>query len=295
MMINIYDFICSNASFFHQLKFGKSGDIFIDYLCPIREEKTRAWCHKNCLMYVVQGRKGYSNVKDYYQSEKHQVLFIRKGGVILHQFKGPYRALIFMFEDNLIRDLLSEYPILLTAPIKDPDFNNKPTITPLSSNPFVKSIFISSLDYLKDPTDESAISLEIKFKELVINILRNNNENTFTSYLSWLCNSSDASFIKLIRENSSYNFTTKELARVACMSQSTFKREFARIFATSPGKWLREQRIIRAIALLRNTQKSISEIAFDLGYSDTAAFSKAVKMATHINPTDYREKSSNLA
>ena len=200
-MINIYDFICSKASYFDQLKFGDKGDIFIDYLCPIQEKKARAWSHKNCLMYVVQGVKGYGSLNQYHQTQKHQLLFIRKGGIILHQyFQEPYRALIFMFDDAVIKEFISEYPTLVqSASLKGIDYSNQQPITVLNSNSFVKSIFISSLDYLKNPTTESTISLEIKFKELFINILRDKHSNMFATYLSWLCHTSEATFIKLMR------------------------------------------------------------------------------------------------
>lgn len=61
----------------------------------------------------------------------------------------------------------------------------------------------------------------------------------------------------------------------------------------SPGKWLDQQRISSAIALLVNTSKTISEIAFDLGYSDASAFTKAFKRATDKNPAYYRKKESS--
>lgn len=294
-MINMYDFICSNSSFFDQLKFGDQGDVFIEYLCPIQEKKARVWSHKNCLMYVVQGKRIYDSLNYIHKTGKHQLLFIRKGGIILHQyFQEPYRALIFMFDDAVIKKLISEYPALLEpAPSKNPDFDTQPTIIALHLNPFIESVFFSSLDYLKMPTAESAISMEIKFKELVINILRDKESNSFSHYLSWFCNASDAAFIKLMRENSHYNFTTKELARIACMSLSTFKREFERIFGVTPGKWLRQQRMEMAIRLLHTTEKSIVEIAFDIGYNDAAAFSKAFKKATNQSPSDYRERSKS--
>lgn len=71
-------------------------------------------------MYVVQGVKGYAAVNHYHQSREHQLFFVRKGGIVLHQyFEKPYRALIFMFDDEVIKELISEYPTLLnTANIK---------------------------------------------------------------------------------------------------------------------------------------------------------------------------------
>src|SRR4051812_24926556 len=100
--INIYDFICSTSSYKDQLKFGRSGEMFIDYHCTITDDHSRVWSHKNCLIYIVQGRKGYESLDNFHLSNNHQVLFIRKGGFILHQqFGKPYHALIFMFEDAL--------------------------------------------------------------------------------------------------------------------------------------------------------------------------------------------------
>lgn len=285
-MINIYDFICSNASYFDQLKFGNDEKIFIDYLCPITEDKARAWSHKNCLMYVVQGSKGYAPANYYHLSQEHQFLFVRKGGIILHQdFKTPYRALIFMFDDSSIKEFFGEYPELLVH--GGNDFIESPAISELPSSIFIRSVFISSLDYLKSPAVENSISLELKFKELLVNVMREKDANSFRGYLSQICNNEAASFIKLMRENSQYNFTSKELARIACMSLSTFKRVFIKHFGIPPGKWLHEQRIARAIALLAHDSNSVSEIAFELGYSDAAAFSKAFKLATKLSPVEY--------
>lgn len=289
-MINIYDFICSNSSHFAQLKFGNDEKIFIDYLCPITEEKARVWSHKNCLMYIDKGAKGYSSIDYYHKSDEQQVLFIRKGGYILNQyFEKPYRALIFMFDDLAVKELLLEYPDLLKQKVgSEKYFISKPTVLQLESSSFIQSIFITSLEYLKHPSVESKISLEIKFKELIVNLLREKDSNEFYSYLSWLHNDEKVSFIKLMYENRHFSFSSEELAKIACMSLSTFKRIFKKHFGISPGKWLRIQRIEKAKDLLKNTNKSISEIAFDLGYGDTASFSKAFKLTTKINPTDFR-------
>ena len=118
-MLNMYDFIAANSSYFDQLKFGSQGDLFIDYICPIKEMKTRVWSHKNCLMYVVQGAKGYASMNQHHESKNREVLFIRKGGYVLFQrFKEPYRALIFKFGDDAVKSLLTEYPDLLSLDSK---------------------------------------------------------------------------------------------------------------------------------------------------------------------------------
>jgi AraC-like DNA-binding protein len=286
-MINIYDFICANAAYFDQLKFGNTGSIFIDYLCPIKENKTRAWSHMNCLMYVCRGKKGYGTIDHIHRSKPHDVLFVRKGGVVLHQyFENPYRALIFMFDDSAIHGFFSEYPSLMLRESQGaPILEDLPTVTSVPSSSFVQSAFLSSLEYLKSPADENRVALEIKFKELLVSLLRERGPNSFNHYLSTICSDKAASFIKLMRDNGHFHFTTSELARLAGMSLSTFKREFTRHFGVSPGKWLREQRMARAVAML-SQNRSVSEVAFELGYSDAAAFSRAFKQTTNRSPSD---------
>lgn len=288
-MINIYDFICANAAYFDQLKFGNDARIFIDYLCPIKENKARAWSHKNCLMYVCRGKKGYGSRDSIHQSRQHDVLFVRKGGIVLHQyFESPYRALIFMFDDAAIHSFFSEFPSLLTQEGRDAiAMESQPTVTEVPSSRFIQSVFLSSLDYLKSPAEENRVALDIKFKELLAALLRGKEPTAFNRYLRTICSEEASSFIKLMRDNSHYNFSTGELARIAGMSHSTFKRSFVRHFGVSPGKWLREQRMNRAVAML-SQNRSVSEVAFELGYADPAAFSKAFKLATNRNPGDLR-------
>lgn len=294
-MINMYDFITANASYINQLRFGKEGDIFIDYVCPITDTKSRVWSHKNCLMYVMQGAKGYTSFEQHHRSEEGEVLFIRKGGYILFQhFEKPYRALIFMFDDHAIQDLLTEYPHLLKAELHTQRiFINEPQILTLESSGLIESIFLSSLIYLQQPTEESHISLGLKFKELLINLLRKKEENDFYLYLSWISREKDIPFMKLMKENSHLNFTTAELAKTANMGLSTFKRLFKKKFGQSPGQWLHEQRMIRARRMLKMPHKNISDVAFELGYNDVAAFSKAFKADTGYSPSDFLKTDLN--
>jgi AraC-like DNA-binding protein len=291
-MINIYDFICSTSSFSDLSTFGKGGETFIDYSCPLTENQTRVWSHMNCLMYVTEGSKGYETRNGYHQSHVHQVLFVRKGGFILHQqFEKPYHALVFMFDDASIKSLVAEYPGLLkTKQQPDSDFLDHPVVLELKSSPVIESVFFSSRDYLKMADTEGLISLEFKFKELMVNLLRDKISNPLHKYLSQVCNDDSQAFIKLVRDNSHFNFTSEQLAKTAAMSLSKFKRVFKKHFGKAPGKWLHEQRMARASSLLSNPGASISEIAFQLGYSDVAAFSKAFKNTTRLNPSDYQRE-----
>src|SRR5690606_14499283 len=130
-------------------------------------------------------------------------------------------------------------------------------ILPLESPDMIKSLFSSALMYISEPAAENQFALELKFKELMVNLLRKKENNDFYLYLSWIVHEKDIPFMKLMRENSHLNFTVEELAKTANMSVSSFKRFFKKQFGLPPGQWLREQRIARAKSMLNDQSKSI--------------------------------------
>lgn len=285
-MINIHDYIRANSSHFAQLAFGADDKVLIDYHCPLTEPKASMWCHRNCLLYVVGGSKLYTTPNSRHLSKPGELLFIRKGGVVLHQrFERPYHALIFMFDDSALRQFMSEFPDLFSGgPIPEELGGVNPGVATLAFSPLVEATLLSAVPYLKEGQATSHFALEIKFKEVLINLLHARGENSFYAHVRAVCNEGPNAFIRLMQDNGSMNFTTAELARLACMSPSSFKRTFVRCFGVAPGKWLREQRIQRAKGLLARNGPSFADIAFELGYSDAAAFSRAFKRATGMTP-----------
>jgi len=80
----------------------------------------------------------------------------------------------------------------------------------------------------------------------------------------------------------------EELASIAHMSQRSFLRVFQSAVGTSPLAWVIEQRINRACVLLRQTDKRITEIAFDVGFNDSNYFTRQFTKATGLAPRSYR-------
>lgn len=93
-----------------------------------------------------------------------------------------------------------------------------------------------------------------------------------------------------IAEHYAEPLTTKSLAAIVSMSESTFLRMFARTFGTSPGKYLIGIRLTAARQLLETTQKSLSEIAQDTGFFDHSRFVKTFQRERGITPGEYRRR-----
>ncbi|MES2660684.1 MAG: helix-turn-helix domain-containing protein [Verrucomicrobiota bacterium] len=80
----------------------------------------------------------------------------------------------------------------------------------------------------------------------------------------------------------------EELANIANMSQRSFLRVFLSATGTSPLAWVIGQRINRACRLLRNTDRRVTEIAFDVGFNDSNYFTRQFRKVTGFSPRDYR-------
>jgi AraC-like DNA-binding protein len=78
------------------------------------------------------------------------------------------------------------------------------------------------------------------------------------------------------------------LARAAHLSRAHFSREFRRTFGESPHQYLLTRRMERAAALLRGTDRSVSEICFDVGLRSVGSFTTSFGRTFGMTPTAYR-------
>ena len=89
-------------------------------------------------------------------------------------------------------------------------------------------------------------------------------------------------------------FTIEEAADAAQLSVAAFHEHFQREVGTTPAEWRTRKRIERAKnRLLRDPQKSVTEIAREIGFGSSQYFATAFKRYTAHTPTEYREIHQN--
>jgi AraC-like DNA-binding protein len=79
-----------------------------------------------------------------------------------------------------------------------------------------------------------------------------------------------------------------ELATALGLSPHNYSQRFRRRFGYAPRMYVQHQRLVKARTLLLETAMSVKEIAFQLGYHDTAHFSHQFKLVHGISPTIFR-------
>jgi transcriptional regulator GlxA family with amidase domain len=86
----------------------------------------------------------------------------------------------------------------------------------------------------------------------------------------------------------------EEFARLCNRSLSSFKRDFQKQFGMSPGKWLLEKRLDHAHNLLNNTDKTVTEAAFETGFESRPHFSRAFRERFGISPRNSKSSESPI-
>jgi AraC family transcriptional regulator len=78
------------------------------------------------------------------------------------------------------------------------------------------------------------------------------------------------------------------LAEIARLSPFHFARAFKRSFGVPPHRYHVARRITRAKSLLREPARSVTEVAFQLGFHEPSSFAAAFRKLTGVTPTQYR-------
>jgi AraC-like DNA-binding protein len=79
------------------------------------------------------------------------------------------------------------------------------------------------------------------------------------------------------------------LARAAHLSPAHFSREFRRTFGETPHQYLLTRRLERAAALLRTTDRTVSDICFTVGLRSVGSFTTSFGRLYGLSPTAYRD------
>jgi transcriptional regulator GlxA family with amidase domain len=80
------------------------------------------------------------------------------------------------------------------------------------------------------------------------------------------------------------------LARIAHVSEAHFIRTFRATFGETPHRYLQRRRVERAMFLLWQTDRSVSDICLDVGFTSLGTFSRTFREIVGESPSEYRAR-----
>lgn len=98
-----------------------------------------------------------------------------------------------------------------------------------------------------------------------------------------------------IEKNYHHKITIETLAGLINTGRRTFERKFKEATNNTPIDYIQRVRIEAAKKFFEASRKNVSEIMFDVGYTDTKAFRDIFKKITGLTPIEYRNKFARMA
>jgi AraC-like DNA-binding protein len=141
------------------------------------------------------------------------------------------------------------------------------------------------------PTPEGAIAARGILLELITWIIRDfRAEQLRRDQEPATYSPAIAKVMEWLSEHLDENISVSDMADVAGLSPSYFRRWFHREVGSSPRNYVTQLLIERSKRLLAETDRSITVIAMDLGFSTSAYFTAVFHRETGITPTEFRRQ-----
>ena len=280
-MLNVYDFMkdlpASKRLIVNDL-------LFADYKCPLSHSRFDMWTHHNYFVYVMKGKKKWFVQNKEVIAGEGDCIFVKKGAHSIYQYFDDEFCSLFMFvPDHFIKETVINNRIEISANGREPD---PAPILRVQIDEILQSYFLSFLSYISTSGQPDAKLAELKFRELIMIVATMRENAAVAGYFHELCNSSRPPLQSVMESNFTYPMKLKEFARLSGRSLSLFKRDFKKIYNTTPGRWLTRKRLEYGRYLLEKTDKSVTEVVLDCGLKNSSHFSRAFKEAYKMTPLE---------
>lgn len=84
------------------------------------------------------------------------------------------------------------------------------------------------------------------------------------------------------------------LATIADVSEAHFIRVFKETFGETPHRYLQRRRVERAMYLLRDSDSSVTDVCFDVGFNSLGSFSRTFTAIVGVTPSEYRKRAGPI-
>lgn len=249
------------------------GVIFFSYLSAMRKEHVAFMAH-NTLVLQVAGQLTLETSSQQIATHKGEMLLISKNQVgLLTKLPLPgegYETIVICLHEDLLRGIALE---------EQPEAKHKYAGPPnliIPPNHYLQGFFQSVIPYVHHPSENLTASMGLlKVKEVVKLLL-----HAMPQLSDLLFDFSEPYKIdleKFMRSHYRFNVPVEKFAQLTGRSLAGFKRDFKKVFGTSPRQWLHETRLAEARHLIEKKHRKPSDIYLDLGFESLPHFSRSFK------------------
>lgn len=230
------------------------------------------------ISFIVSGQmEAYDGITKHLYSKGDIVLY-RKNALIRfvkypHQEDG-FEAISIILDEDLLTDFAHKQEIAS-------ENNPKESLFKVESDDLIPVYFKSLESWFGKKI--SAELAEVKKMEIIYLLLRNNN--AFKDVLFHFGTPGKINLEAFMNNNFRFNVPLAQFAYLTGRSLASFKRDFEKLFQTSPNKWIQKRRLEEAHYLLEHKNMRAKDVYLEVGFETLSHFSYAFKNHFGVSPS----------
>jgi AraC family transcriptional regulator, exoenzyme S synthesis regulatory protein ExsA len=290
-MINLHAAI-KDSNLFRKIEVSEL--LFAEYTCMREETRFGIWSDNNYFAFITSGKKLWRSIYHVYEVDKDDIIFVKKGANLTHQFFDDEFCAIFIFiPDDFIQSFLRKNEALLNTGQKD--LSAQDSILAIDRDELLENYCRSIQSYLSLSKKPNEQLLRLKFEELLFSLFSNKKHKHLIDYFISLCQDQQYHMSRAMEQNFAYNLTLENYARLCHMSLSAFKKSFKQYYNTTPAVWLKDKKLDLARHQVITSDLNIHQVSFECGFEDVSHFIRVFKQKYHLTPLQYRQEHSKMA
>jgi len=245
--------------------------------------------NEGCFIYIAGANSKFHSSDQIEVTKSEEAVLLKCGTYFVDWLRKSETDKVEVIAIHLYPNLLNklyqrEFPALIHQRVKGSKIQK---IIPENTI----SKFIENLEfYFQNPTLVNDDLLELKIKELILLLIQTKNAEPILQLLSDLFTPRVVNIKETVNLYLFSSLSVEELAKLCNLSLSSFKREFKKIFNDTPSNFINTERLKKAVELLKVSDFTISDIAYETGFNDPSYFARLFKDKIGISPSTFQKK-----
>ncbi len=245
-----------------------------EFKCPPGwhyEERCGRYCHG--FVFVLDGSATYMTPDKIYTVHRGDILFLAKGSRYVTDGSSviPYHHVVVSFQ--LGED--DSFPLMMNR-----------EVIKTTNTMYYRNMFHELANTWFDKAIAHKVKCRSVLNDIIYHILVDSVQTRFQNRYGKKLRAT----VKFMEEHFDQQLSTEELASIAHLSCTHFRRLFKEAYRLTPIQYLAFIRINRAKDLILSDMYSIGEIAERVGFPDLCYFSRVFRKHTGISPTAFKHR-----
>jgi AraC-like DNA-binding protein len=254
----------------------------IQYSCYFsRSRKGEQFVPEHTLVYIISGSLVMVDNSQTISFNSGDIYFCRRNNLVKYTKcppdTGEYQSISIYFDQQTLRNISLEYGYNADRHTATAAFQKIPSS---AIGNYMRSLLAYETILNHKGADDL---LFVKQKEAILLLLK--LVPAFKNVLFDFAEPGKIDLEAFMEKNFHFNVQLNRFAYLTGRSLATFKRDFDKIYHTTPSRWLQQRRLQEAYQMIKDLKKAPSDVYLELGFENLSHFSFAFKKSYGIAPS----------